>query len=105
MDRFTFSEIQGLAGYTTPGSTPGGLIQLLLPYIFGIAGIVLLLNIVTAGFKMMTSQGDPKALQGAQSKLTTSLIGILILFTSFWIVNLIMKFFGISFGGGSNIIQ
>ncbi len=100
-----FGSIQSGAGYQTPGSNLGGLIQLSLPYVFGIAGIVLLLNIVSSGFKMMTSQGDPKALQGAQAKLTTSLIGILILFTSFWIVNLIMKFFGISFGGGGNIIQ
>jgi hypothetical protein len=44
---------------------------------------------------MMTSQGDPKALQGAQAKLSTSAIGILILFISFWLVQLIMTFIGI----------
>lgn len=67
-----------------------------LPYVFGIAGIILLFNIISSGLKMMTSQGDPKALSAAQAKLTTSAIGVLILTTSFWIVQLVMKFIGIN---------
>jgi hypothetical protein len=88
-------------GRTEPFSR---IFPIILPYVFGIAGIILLLNIITSGFKMMTSAGDPKALQAAQAKLTTSLIGIIILFVSFWIVNLIMQFFGINFTGG-NLVQ
>ena len=91
-----FEGIQNDAGITVPGS-PSVAIAKTLPYVFGIAGIILLLNIISSGIKMMTSQGDPKALQTAQAKLSTSAIGILILFTSFWIVKLIMQFFGISF--------
>lgn len=91
-----FGAIQGEAGYQTPGSNVGEIITATLPWIFGIAGIILLLNIISSGFKMMTSQGDPKALQGAQGKLTTSAIGIVILFTSFWIVKIIMQFFGLN---------
>jgi hypothetical protein len=68
-----------------------------LPYIFGMAGIILLLNIITSGFKLMTSQGDPKAIAGAQAKLTTSATGILILFLAYWITKLIMQFLGINF--------
>lgn len=78
------------------GSSPAEIITGLLPYIFGAAGIVLLLNIISSGIKMMTSGGDPKALQGAQAKLTTSAIGILILFASFWIVKLLLNFLGIN---------
>ena len=91
--------IPGLKISTFRGSSPSEIITVLLPYIFGIAGILLLLNLIASGFKMMMSKGDPKALQGAQAKLTTSAIGILILFTSFWIVQLVLQFFGISFGG------
>lgn len=90
----------GLSG----AQSPTRIIVALLPYIFGIAGIILLFNIISSGLKMMTSQGDPKAVGAAQAKLTTSAIGILILFTSFWIVNLLMQFLGINFGGG-NLIQ
>ncbi|EKE06397.1 MAG: hypothetical protein ACD_19C00014G0011 [uncultured bacterium] len=77
-----------------PGK-PAELITKALPYVFGAAGIVLVLNIISSGLKMMTSKGDPKVLQGAQAKLTTSAIGILILFTSFWIVKLIFQFLGL----------
>lgn len=83
---------------------PANFIINFLPYLFGISGIILIFNIVTSGFKLMTSRGEPKAIEAAQSKITTSLIGILILFASFWIINLVMKFFGISFGGTNLII-
>ena len=74
----------------------GSIITGVLPYIFAIAGVVLLFNIISSGFKMMTSKGDPKVLQVAQAKLTTSVIGIVILFASFWIVQLVMQFLGIN---------
>ena len=90
-----FTAIDGYSRVTSP-SNPAELVTKSIPYIFATAGIILLLNIVASGFKMMTSKGDPKAMQGAQAKLTTSAIGILILFSSFWIVQLIMKFLGIN---------
>lgn len=67
-----------------------------LPYFFGIAGIVLVFMLISAGYKMMTSAGDPKAMQAAQAKITTSVLGIVIMFISFWIVKIILQFFGIN---------
>ena len=93
-----FGSIQSDAGLSTviTNSKPLQIIASGLPYVFGAAGIILLLNIISSGLKMMTSKGDPKALQGAQAKLTTSAIGILILFVSFWLVQIIMKFLGVN---------
>jgi len=105
MGAFDFLDIQTKAGLPAAGLLkPTYWIVEALPYIFGAAGIILLFNIISSGFKLMTSSGDPKVMQVAQAKLTTSVIGVLILFASFWIVSLIMKFFGINFSGG-NIIQ
>lgn len=89
------SSIQNSSGVKISVSDFGSLISLLLPYVFGIAGIILLINITMSGIGMMTSKGDPKALQSAQGKLTTSLIGIVVLFASFWIVKLIGQFLGV----------
>jgi hypothetical protein len=102
----TFDAIQANSGLPVWVTfvTPLFFVLTALPWIFGAAGIILLFNIISSGLKMMTSQGDPKALGTAQAKLTTSAIGILILFTSFWMVNLIMQFLGINFTGG-NLIQ
>lgn len=92
-----FAEIEKAAGIPTVSvGGVGPIVTKILPYVFGAAGIILVLNVISSGLKIMTSVGDPKNLQGAQSKLTTSLIGILILFTSFWIVQLILKFLGIN---------
>ncbi len=74
---------------------PGRVLAAILPYLFGIAGIVLVFMLISAGFKLMTSAGDPKAMQAAQSKITTSVLGIVIMFVSFWIVKIILQFFGI----------
>lgn len=73
----------------------GEILTDILPYVFGVAGIILLFNIISSGFKMMTSQGDPKVMQAAQAKLSTSMIGVVILFVSFWLVQLIMQFLGV----------
>lgn len=89
------NQIQNSSGVKISVSNFGSLISFILPYIFGVAGIILLINITMSGISMMTSKGDPKALQGAQGKLTTSLIGIVVLFASFWIVRLLGQFFGI----------
>lgn len=87
--------IQSSSGLSAP-SSPASLISNFLPYLFGAAGIVLIINIISSGLKMMTSSGDQKSLQSAQSKLTTSFIGILILLVSFWIVQIILEFLGIN---------
>ncbi len=97
MGAFDFLDIQTKAGLPATGLLkPAYWITQLLPYIFGAAGAILLINIVASGIKIMTSMGDPKSLQGAQAKLTTSVIGVFILFVSFWIVQLLMKLLGIT---------
>lgn len=83
------------AGVPDPGK-PADLIVKLLPYIFGVAGIILLFRIISNGLQLMTAAGNLKVIEGVHTRLTHSAIGILILFTSFWIVQLVMKFFGIS---------
>lgn len=93
----SLNSIQAGAGMNLGGVfTVEGMSNAVIPIVFGAAGILLLLNIVTAGLKLMTSQGDPKAVGGAQAKLTTSAIGILIMFIAYWAVKLIMQFFGIN---------
>lgn len=95
--------IESTAGVSSPAN-PAELISIVIPYVFGAAGTVLLIMLITAGYQMIFSRGDPKAMQIAQSRITSALVGILVLFFSFWIVKLIGQFLGISvfdnlFGG------
>jgi hypothetical protein len=85
-------------GNTIPTNV-GGLIGTILPYIFGIAAILLLIYLVAGGLSMMLSRGDPKAMQAAQSQITNALIGFVIVFFAFTLVALIGKVLGITVFG------
>ena len=82
-----------------PGNTIptkiGGLIGAILPYIFYAAGIALLIYLVFGGFQLMTSRGDPKAIQSAQGKITNALIGFVIVVVAFVLVRLLGQMFNI----------
>lgn len=76
--------------------TIGSLVSQAVPYIFAFAGIGLLLMIISAGFALMTSAGDSKKLESGKQKLTYALIGFLIIFVSYWTVQLTGKLFALN---------
>ena len=90
-------QIQSNAGYGLSFDT-GNVAQIvtdLLPYLFGAAGILLIFKLITGGFGIMFSRGDPKALQTSQVSMTNAILGVVVLFASFLIVNLVLNFFGL----------
>ncbi|OGM05437.1 hypothetical protein A2125_01220 [Candidatus Woesebacteria bacterium GWB1_43_5] len=88
-------EQQGLPGFNFTGATLGDIIQSALPWIFGIAGIGLLLFLLYGGLHLMISGGEPKAVAEAKGKITNALIGFIIVFVAYWIVQLIGMIFGL----------
>lgn len=57
--------------------------------IFPIAGAILLAMLMFGGFEYITSFGDPKKAELARTRITNALIGIVIIFASYWIVQLV----------------
>lgn len=78
------------------GTTFGNIITAILPYIFTAAGIGLLIFLIFGGISMMLSRGDPKALEAAKAKITGALTGFIILFVSYWIVQIIGQVLGLT---------
>ena len=72
-----------------PGATLGDIINAVLPMVWSAAGILLLAYLIFGGFQFMTSGGDPRKKATAQGKITDALIGFVIVFTAFWIVELV----------------
>ena len=74
-----------------------------IPYLFKnfintglmFAGLVALIIIIIAGFQMARSGGDPKQLDTARKTITYAIIGLLVVFFSFLIVQLISLFTGV----------
>lgn len=80
---------------TTGTYTPADIVNRLVIFIFPIVGLIFFINLLFAGFAMMTSGGDPKKLESAKGRLTTSLIGMVILFCAFWITQIVAFIFGL----------
>ncbi len=68
----------------------------IMDYIFGAAAIALLIYLVLGGLQMMTSQGEPKAMQGAQAKITNAIIGFVIIIIAYFLVGLIGNLLGVT---------
>jgi hypothetical protein len=64
--------------------------------IFFVAGVLIFFFMLILGaIQWITSGGDKQALEGARSKISNALIGLLVLFASYAIVALIETFFHI----------
>lgn len=61
----------------------------LLPKLFGIAGGISFLLMIYGFFLLSTSQGDPKAVQGAKETITSAIIGLLLSIFALLILRLI----------------
>jgi len=69
-----------------------------LNFIMPMAGIVLLFVLISGGYDYMMSQGNPEKIKAGQAKITSGIIGFVLLIASFLITRLIAAIFGL--GGG-----
>lgn len=69
-----------------------------LGFIMPMAGIVLLFVLISGGYDYMMSQGNADKMKSAQAKITSGIIGFVLLIASFLITRLIAAIFGL--GGG-----
>jgi len=93
---------QGLGGeYRFRGATIASIFNLgIINIIFFVAGATFLFYLITSGLSMMTSRGDPKALEAAKGRATSALVGFVIVFTAFWIAQIIGSLLGVGGFGG-----
>lgn len=90
---FDGTTIQGPVDWATD---IGKVVSRAVPYVFAFAGLGLLLMLLSAGFDYLTSAGDEKKLETAKQRLTYALVGFLIIFTAFWLVQIAAKIFGLT---------
>ena len=76
----------------------GDIISIVLPVIIGLGGIILFFVLVLGGIGIMTSAGNPEKLKSAGAKISTSLIGFVLLILTYVIINFVSKIFGLGTG-------
>lgn len=82
------------------GGEPGAGIFALIDNVFKIlgvvAGIYFIIQLILAGYGYLSSNGDPKKTEAAWAKITQSLIGLIIVASSFVIASIVGGFLGIN---------
>lgn len=71
------------------------LINEVVKFIFVFAGLLLLFYLIYGGFQMIIATGEEKKLVEAKTKITNALIGFILIFVSYWLVQIIEVIFGI----------
>jgi hypothetical protein len=102
--------VTGPSGFNSNFVNIGAIInEALTKYIFFFGGAGLLLMLIFAGFTYLTSAGDSKKMENAQHRITNALIGIILIITAYWLVQLAGTIFGLqgvnsifNSGGGSS---
>jgi hypothetical protein len=77
-------------------STPGSIIGRAYQYIFPIAGLILFVMIVWGGFEMLSGAASAKAKDAGKQRVTAAIGGFLLLFSTYWIVQIVEAVFGVT---------
>ncbi len=72
---------------------PAKLIASFINFIFVLSTIVALLYLIWGGFKWLTSGGDKSAVGAAREHIIASIIGLIVIFLSYLILNIVINFF------------
>lgn len=85
--------------------SPGGgvaTIQCLMPMfenvvraVFSLSGVILFIMLISGGFSLLTSGGDPKKLEGAKRTMTYAILGIVLIASAYLIMLTIQTFTGV----------
>ncbi|MDR0462980.1 MAG: hypothetical protein LBG64_02045 [Pseudomonadales bacterium] len=89
MDQFTLT--QGGTG-TVQGEFGdlGTLVNRIVQPVMVAVGVIFLIIFVYNGFMLATKSGEPQAIDQARKMMTAGLIGLLIVFSAFWITEIIL---------------
>lgn len=90
-EKLKFQDSNAESTYTSFGD----LITNILPNIFIAAGIIVLFLIVGGGLIMIFNSGNKDAQANGQKIITGAIIGLVVLFASYWIVQIIQILTGV----------
>jgi len=77
-------------------TSPGLVISKLLPYILTLGGLILFAMLITGGFEVMTAATNAKKADAGKARITTAVIGFVIIFAAYWIAQILEIMTGVS---------
>ena len=85
-----------LSNFKFKDATVGKVIGDFLPYVYVIAGLVLLFMLISGGIELMTAAGNPGKSKSGYGKITAGLIGFVIIFVSYFVLQIVETVLGIT---------
>ncbi|MBI5045251.1 MAG: hypothetical protein HZC02_04955 [Candidatus Levybacteria bacterium] len=79
------------AGCATLQSDPGVIVGNVLNFLFIVAAVVSVVFLIWGGIKWITAGGDKTKVQTARETIIGAIIGLVIAFAAFFIVNFVLK--------------
>lgn len=76
-------------------SSPAALINTLLPNVFTIAGLIMFVFIVGAGFKIVMNPDDSKAVGEGKKAIGYAIGGFFLLLAAYWIMQIVQYVTGV----------
>ncbi len=76
--------------------TVGGIVAALIRLVLVIAALVFFFILVIGGIRWTASGGDKAQTEGARNQITAALVGLVIVFAAWAIIQLINTFFGVN---------
>ncbi len=80
------------------GSNFGDFVGRAITAAFVVAVVIALVFLVYGGVKWITSGGDKAAVEGARNTIVAAVVGLVIVFLSYFILNIILGLFHLSLG-------
>jgi len=87
----------GDSGFALKNSNIGDIISKVLPYVFVVAGLILLFMLILGGIQLMTSAGDPDKTKAGYGRIIHAFIGFIIVFVAYFVAQLAEVMLGIDF--------
>ena len=87
--------IEGPLKFNTLGEVISRVVNV---FLIPIASVILLLVFIWAGYDLMMSGGNPEKIKSAKAKITSGIIGLVLLITAFLIVRVVELIFGLRSG-------
>ncbi len=78
-------------------STPADMVNLLVRVVFVLVGLILFAMIVISGLAMIAGS-ESESKEKAKTTMTSALIGFLVIFAAYWIMQIIKTFTGADIG-------
>jgi len=95
-DKFNKAIFPTTSPFANETASLGLIITEFLKYFFPLSGLLLFAYLIWGGFQYLTSGGDPKAMEQAKGKVTNAIIGFIIIFVAYWVVQIFEFIFKIS---------